>query len=231
MNADPAELLKFNALARKWWAPDGAFRFLHKLNPLRLQWVEDHMPLAGKHILDIGCGGGILSEAMARQGAHVTAIDLAADVLEVAQAHARKSGLSIDYRLISAEALASKTPCSYDGVTCMELLEHVPDPAAIVQATACLLKPEGIVCFATLNRNMKSFIYAIAGAEYLMGALPEGTHRHESFITPAELAQFSRDAKMEVEALTGIGYSLAKNTFSLTRDTSVNYLMACRRTS
>lgn len=229
MNADQTELQKFNALAQKWWHPEGAFRSLHALNPLRLQWIESIAPLDEKKVLDIGCGGGILSEAMAKRGASVTGIDLAAEAIDAAQAHGRQSAQAIDYRVISAEDLAKTEPDTYDIVTCLEMLEHVPDPASIVRATACLVKPKGLVFFATLNRNLKSFIHAIVGAEYLLGLLPKGTHQHARFVTPAELSQFVRNAGMEVVAITGIGCNMTGTNFHLTRDVRINYMMACRR--
>jgi len=229
MNVDQAELLKFNVLAEKWWDTSGAFRFLHALNPLRLQWIESHSPLQEKQVLDIGCGGGILSEAMARCGAIVTGIDMASEAVRAAQAHRAQSGLSIDYRLTSAETLAGEEPGKYDIVTCLEMLEHVPDPASIISAAARLVKPEGMVYFATLNRNLKSFIYAIAGAEYILGLLPKGTHRHARFLTPAELSWHVRNTGMEVTAITGISSNLSASRFQLSRDVSINYMMACRR--
>jgi 2-polyprenyl-6-hydroxyphenyl methylase/3-demethylubiquinone-9 3-methyltransferase len=227
MNVDPTELQKFNALAQKWWQPDGMFRPLHQLNPLRLEWIESIAPLTGKKVLDVGCGGGILSEALARQGAHVTGIDLADDVLGAAKAHCMQSGLSIDYRRISAEDLAMAEPGTYDIVTCLEVLEHVPDPTITVNACSRLVKPGGTVFFATLNRNPKSFIHAIVGAEYILGLLPEGTHRYERFVTPAELAQAARKAGLKVLAITGVRYSLLRKNFYLTKNVSINYMMAC----
>lgn len=229
MNVDQAELLKFNALAEKWWDAQGSFRFLHALNPIRLQWIENLSSLSKKQVLDIGCGGGILSEAMARDGAIVTGIDMASEAIRAAEAHRAQSGLSIDYRLMSAETLAREEPGKYDIVTCMEMLEHVPDPASIISATARLVKPEGMVYFATLNRNLKSFIYAIAGAEYILGLLPKGTHQHARFLTPAELSGHVRHAGMEVTAITGISSNLPASRFHLSRDVSLNYMMACQR--
>ncbi|WAW09350.1 bifunctional 2-polyprenyl-6-hydroxyphenol methylase/3-demethylubiquinol 3-O-methyltransferase UbiG [Oxalobacter vibrioformis] len=229
MNVDQAELLKFNALAGKWWDTNGAFRFLHALNPLRLQWIESLSPLREKQVLDIGCGGGILSEAMARCGAIVTGIDMAGEAIRAAEAHRAQSGLSIDYRLMSAETLAGEEPGKYDIVTCLEMLEHVPDPVSIISAAARLVKPEGMVYFATLNRNLKSFIYAIAGAEYILGLLPKGTHQHARFLTPAELSRHVRNTGMEVTAITGISSNLTASHFYLSRDVSINYMMACQR--
>lgn len=229
MNADHAELLKFNASPDTWWNREGAFRFLHKLNPLRMQWMENLTSLRCKKVLDIGCGGGILSEAMAKQGAQVTGIDLASQAIGAALAHRETSGLAIDYRLASAEELALETPAAYDIVTCMEMLEHVPDPAAIVSAAARLVKPNGTVYFATLNRTLKSFFYAIAGAEYVLNLLPKGTHRYDRFLTPAELSQRIRQTGMAVIAITGMTGSLATGQFHLSRDVGINYMMACRR--
>lgn len=228
MNADQAELLKFNAFPDTWWNRQGAFRFLHELNPLRMQWIESLSSLQGKKVLDIGCGGGILSEALAKRGAHVTGIDLASQAICAANDHLKASGLTVDYRLISAEKLAEENPAAYDIVTCMEMLEHVPDPASIVSAAARLVRPEGIVYFATLNRTLKSFIYAIAGAEYALGLLPKGTHRHDRFLTPAELSQFIRQAGMAVMTITGITGNPATRQFRLAQDVSVNYMIACR---
>lgn len=229
MNADQAELLKFNAYPDAWWNRQGAFRFLHTLNPLRMQWMESHSSLSGKKVLDIGCGGGILSEAMAQRGANVTGIDLASQAIHVARTHRETSGLPIDYWLISAEKLAQETPAAYDIVTCMEMLEHVPDPAAIILAAARLVKPNGTVYFATLNRTLKSFIYAIAGAEYMLNLLPKGTHRHDRFLTPAELSQFIRRAGMTVTAITGITGNPLTGQFRLAQNVSINYMIACRR--
>jgi len=229
MNVDQAELLKFNTLAEKWWDSDGAFRFLHRLNPLRLQWIESLSPLKGKQVLDIGCGGGILCEAMARCGATVTGIDLATDTICAAQAHSEQSGLLINYRVVSAETLAQVEPGRYDIVTCMEMLEHVPDPASIISAASQLVRPGGVVCFATLNRNLKSFVHAIAGAEYVLGLLPKGTHQHARFITPAELSQHVRNAGMTVTAITGTSSNLTASRFRLGTNVSINYMMGCLR--
>ncbi|MDL2284230.1 bifunctional 2-polyprenyl-6-hydroxyphenol methylase/3-demethylubiquinol 3-O-methyltransferase UbiG [Oxalobacter sp. OttesenSCG-928-P03] len=229
MNVDKAELLKFNALAQKWWDSDGAFRFLHELNPVRLQWIRSITPLEGRDILDIGCGGGILCEAMAKHGGCVTGIDLASEAIRAAEMHRRHTGLAIDYRLIAAEDLAEAEPGMYDIVTCLEMLEHVPDPKSVVLAASRLVRPGGTVYFATLNRNLKSFVYAIVGAEYVLGLLPKETHQHARFLTPAELSRFVRQADMDITAITGIGSSLTGSRFHLTRDVSINYMMACRR--
>lgn len=227
MNQDQSELRKFNAIADSWWEPDGPFRPLHDLNPIRLQWIAGHAVLQGKTILDIGCGGGILSEALARENAQVTGIDLATQALEAAEQHARTSGLAIRYLNISAEKLAQAEPAHYDIVTCMELLEHVPDPGAIVHACAQLLKPGGIAIFATLNRNLTSWCHAIIGAEYIMHLLPKGTHQFNKFITPSELARHIRTAGMTVSAITGVTCDLSAKHFHLSDNTRVNYMLAC----
>ena len=229
MNADHAELLKFNTSPDTWWSPKGAFRFLHEINPIRMQWIESLSSLHNKKVLDIGCGGGILSEAMAKQGAQVTGIDLASQAICAALTHLKTSGLAIDYRLTSAEELAQETPATYDIVTCMEMLEHVPNPAAIVSAAARLVKPNGTVYFATLNRTLKSFFYAIIGAEYVLDLLPKGTHRYDRFLTPAALSQHIRQTGMTIIAITGMTSSLATGQFRLSQNVGVNYMMACRR--
>ena len=226
MNADPTELKKFSDLAHRWWDPTSEFRPLHEINPLRLEWINARAPLAGKTVLDVGCGGGILAESMARRGANVTGIDLSEKALKVADLHSLESGVQVRYELIAAEALAAREPGKYDVVTCMEMLEHVPDPAAIVQACATLVKPGGHVFFSTINRNPKAYLFAIIGAEYLLRLLPKGTHDYEKFITPAELSQFVRNAGLEVEGLKGMGYNPLTQVYSLNQDTSVNYLVA-----
>lgn len=228
-NSDPSELQKFGDIAHRWWDPAAEFRPLHEINPLRLEWITQHAALANKNVLDIGCGGGILSESMARQGANVTGIDLSREALKVAELHSLDSGVQVRYELIAAEDLAQREPAQYDIVTCMEMLEHVPDPASIVRACAALAKPGGTVFFSTLNRNLKSFLFAIVGAEYLLRMLPEGTHDFTKFVTPAELAQFSRDAGMAVKSIAGISYNLLTGTFSLNQNASVNYLLACTK--
>ncbi|OGT00105.1 MAG: bifunctional 3-demethylubiquinol 3-O-methyltransferase/2-polyprenyl-6-hydroxyphenol methylase [Gallionellales bacterium RBG_16_56_9] len=229
MNADPAELQKFSALAHRWWDPTSEFRPLHEINPLRLGWINAQSPVAGKTVLDVGCGGGILAEAMARQGAMVKGIDLSEKALKVAALHGLESGVQVDYESIATEALAAREPARYDIVTCMEMLEHVPDPAAIVQACANLVKPGGKVFFSTLNRNPKSYLFAIIGGEYLLHILPKGTHDYAKFITPAELAQFVRHAGMQVDGTKGMGYNPFTRAYSLKQNTSVNYLLACHR--
>ena len=229
MNADPIELQKFSDLAHRWWDPSSEFRPLHEINPLRLEWINARAPLRGKKVLDIGCGGGILAESMARKGAKVTGIDLSEKALKVADLHSLESGVPVRYELIAAEALAAREPASFDVVTCMEMLEHVPDPAAIVQACATLVKPGGHVFFSTLNRNPKSYLFAVIGAEYLLRLLPKGTHDYGKFITPAELAQYVRNAGLTVDALKGMGYNPLTQMYSLNQDTSVNYLLAATR--
>jgi 2-polyprenyl-6-hydroxyphenyl methylase/3-demethylubiquinone-9 3-methyltransferase len=229
-NVDPAELAKFSALAHRWWDPNSEFRPLHEINPLRLAHIARLAGgLAGKRVLDVGCGGGILAEAMAAEGAHVTGIDLAEKPLKVAALHLLESGRNVDYRLVSAEALAAEAPGSFDLVTCMEMLEHVPDPASTVRACMQLAKPGGWVFFATLNRNPKSFLFAIVGAEYVLNLLPKGTHEYAKFIRPSELARWCRDAGLEVQDLTGMTYNPFSKVFSLGRDTDVNYITGARR--
>ena len=227
MNRDKFELNKFNAAGDSWWEPYGHFRPLHDLNPVRLQWIASQVALEDKNILDIGCGGGILSESLACAKAKVTGIDLAENALETAGEHSRKSGLAIRYLLISAEELAEKEPEQYDAVTCMELLEHVPDPGSIVNACARLVKPGGYIFFSTLNRNIRSLCYAIVGAEYIMRLLPRGTHRFEKFITPAELSRFVRSCGMDVSAITGVTCDLRAKKFRLHDNTQVNYMLSC----
>ncbi|MYM40073.1 bifunctional 2-polyprenyl-6-hydroxyphenol methylase/3-demethylubiquinol 3-O-methyltransferase UbiG [Duganella qianjiadongensis] len=229
MNADPLELQKFADLAHRWWDPTSEFRPLHEINPLRLEWINARVPLAGKKVIDIGCGGGILSESMARKGANVTGIDLGEKALKVADLHSLESGVAVRYKLISAEAMAAEEADQYDVVTCMEMLEHVPDPGAIVRATAALVKPGGHVFFSTLNRNPKSYLFAILGAEYVLRMLPKGTHDYEKFITPSELSQYIRSAGLDVQGFKGMGYNPFTKFYSLNNDTSVNYLVAATR--
>lgn len=229
-NVDAQELAKFSELAYKWWDPDSEFRPLHQINPLRLDWIDATAGLRGKSVLDVGCGGGILSEAMAARAARVTGIDLAARPLGVARLHALEAGVdNLDYREIATEALAAETPAAFDIVTCMEMLEHVPDPAAVVRACAVLVKPGGWVFFSTLNRNPKSFLFAIVGAEYLLGLLPRGTHEYARFIRPSELARWMRDAGLSLEGSRGMQYNPLTRRYRLADDTRVNYLLACRR--
>jgi 2-polyprenyl-6-hydroxyphenyl methylase/3-demethylubiquinone-9 3-methyltransferase len=229
MNADPLELQKFSDLAHRWWDPTSEFRPLHEINPLRLEWVNACAPLADKTVVDIGCGGGILAESMARKGAKVTGIDLSEKALKVADLHSLESGVQVRYELISAEDLAAREAGSYDIVTCMEMLEHVPDPAAVVKACATLVKPGGHVFFSTINRNPKAYLFAVIGAEYVLRLLPKGTHDYAKFITPAELSQFARNAGLVVNKFKGMGYNPLTKIYSLNQDTDVNYLVACTR--
>ncbi len=230
-NAEPAELAKFDQHASSWWDPAGPFAPLHAINPLRLDYIEQHSgPLKDRHIADIGCGGGLLAEAMAIKGGEVTGIDLAEESLEVARLHALASGVAIDYQLLSAEQLAEQKPGQFDVVTCLELLEHVPDPAAIVKACARLARPGGSVFFSTINRNTRAWLMAVVGAEYLLNLLPRGTHDARSFIRPAELAGWSRHSGLMVENLTGLHYNPLTRQYRLGGDTQVNYLMHARRT-
>jgi len=230
VNADPKELAKFSALAHHWWDPGSDFKPLHDINPLRMEYIVKQCgDLAGKAVLDIGCGGGILTEAMARDGANVTGIDLSEKALGVARLHQIESGAKVDYRLMSAEAMAVEAPASFDVVTCMELLEHVPDPASIVSACAQLVRPGGHVVFSTINRNAKAYALAIVGAEYVLGLLPRGTHDYARFLKPSEIATFARTAGLETDALIGMTYNPLTKTYRLESDTSVNYIMTFRR--
>lgn len=229
VNVDPAEIAKFSELAHRWWDPQSEFRPLHELNPLRLAYIEAEVSLHGKVVLDVGCGGGILSEAMARKGARVTGIDLADKPLKVAQLHLLESEVVVDYQCISAEALAAASPNAFDAVTCMELLEHVPDPASTVRACSSLLKPGGDVFFSTINRNLKAYVLAILGAEYVLRLLPRGTHAYAKFIKPSELASLCRPAGLTVNKIVGMAYNPLSKVYSLSSDTDVNYIMHCRR--
>ena len=230
VNADPAELAKFSDLAHRWWDKDGEFRPLHDINPARLDWINGLSPLAGASVLDVGCGGGILADAMARSGAAVTGIDLAAKALRVAQLHALEAQtVGVTYREISAEGLAAEQAGSFDTVTCMEMLEHVPDPASVVRACASLVKPGGWVYFSTLNRSPKSFLFAIVGAEYLLNLLPRGTHDYAKLIRPSELATYCRAAGLELQHTRGMAYNPLTRRTQLNDDASVNYLFATRK--
>jgi 2-polyprenyl-6-hydroxyphenyl methylase/3-demethylubiquinone-9 3-methyltransferase len=229
-NVDPAELAKFSELAHRWWDKESEFRPLHQINPLRLEWIHALCGLSGKRVVDVGCGGGILADAMARKGAEVLGVDLATKSLRVAQLHALEAQTPrVQYREISAEALAAEQPASFDVVTCMEMLEHVPSPDSIVRACAQLVRPGGWVFFSTLNRNPKSFAFAIVGAEYLLNLLPRGTHTYAKFLRPSELARFARDAGLEPVQSRGMQYNPLTRRYWLDADTSVNYLMATRR--
>lgn len=229
-NVDPAELAKFSELAHRWWDTESEFRPLHQINPLRLNWIQGLVPLAGKRVVDIGCGGGILSDAMARQGAQVLGIDLAVKSLKVAQLHAMEAGTEgVQYKEISAEGLAAEQAGQFDVVTCMEMLEHVPDPAAVVQACAKLVKPGGWVFFSTLNRNPKSFLFAIVGAEYVLNLLPKGTHEYARMIKPSELADWARAHGLDVLQMKGMGYNPFTKVYAMGHDTDVNYLMATQK--
>jgi 2-polyprenyl-6-hydroxyphenyl methylase / 3-demethylubiquinone-9 3-methyltransferase len=228
-NADPHELRKFSELAHRWWDPNAEFKPLHELNPVRLGWIDAQAHLAGKRVLDIGCGGGILSESMAGLGASVKGIDLSHEALGVADLHSLESGISVEYEEIAAEALAAREPASFDVVTCMEMLEHVPDPSQVVEACKTLVKPGGWVFFSTLNRNVKSYLLAVIGAEYIARMLPKGTHDYARFIRPSELAGFVRAAELLVADIRGVVYHPLTRHFTLSSDTDVNYMMACRR--
>jgi 2-polyprenyl-6-hydroxyphenyl methylase/3-demethylubiquinone-9 3-methyltransferase len=230
VNADPAELAKFSELAHRWWDPDSEFRPLHQINPLRLEWIQSQLGLAGKRVLDVGCGGGILADAMARKGAEVLGIDLAGKALKVAQLHAMEAQTpNVRYREVSVEALAAEQPASFDAVTCMEMLEHVPDPASVVQACAALVKPGGWVFISTINRNAKAFLFAIVGAEYLLNLLPRGTHEYEKFIRPSELARYCRTAGLQIEGTAGMEYNPLTRRYWMSADTGVNYLISTRK--
>ena len=230
VNADPAELAKFSELAHRWWDPDSEFRPLHQINPLRLDWIKAIAPLTGQKVLDIGCGGGILSDAMARQGADVLGIDLSTKALRVAQLHALEAGTpNLKFREVSAEAIAAEEPATYDIVTCMEMLEHVPDPASVVQACSRLVKPGGWVFFSTINRNAKAFLLAIVGAEYVLNMLPRGTHEYAKLIRPSELATYCRTAGLDIQHTRGLEYNPLTRRYWLSANTSVNYMLATRK--
>jgi len=229
INVDPLELEKFSQLAHRWWDPGSEFKPLHDINPLRLDHIDRIAELKGKRVLDVGCGGGILSEAMAARGASVTGIDLGEKPLKVAQLHLLESGLQVDYRLVAAESLAQEMPGAFDIVTCMELLEHVPDPAETVRACAELTRPGGHVFVSTINRNLKSYVLAIVGAEYVLKLLPRGTHDYEKFIKPSELAAACRSAGLDVRGITGMTYNPFTKSYALGGDTDVNYILHATR--
>lgn len=225
LNADPAELARFDDAASRWWDPQGDFKPLHDINPLRLAYLVERVGALGdRDVLDIGCGGGLLAEGMAARGARVTGIDLGERSLEVARLHALESGLNVDYRYVSAEQFATEQPGRFDVVTCLEMLEHVPDPASVVHACASLVRPGGHVVFSTLNRNPRAWLLAVVGAEYVLGLLPRGTHDYSGFIRPSELARWARGAGLDLSDLRGLGYNPLTRRYSLNRDVSVNYL-------
>lgn len=228
-NADPVEIEKFSQLAHKWWDPQSEFKPLHEINPLRLNYIDRFADLADKTVLDVGCGGGILSESMAGLKANVTGIDLSDKALQVAKLHLLESGKQVAYRKIAVEAMAAEQPGQFDVVTCMEMLEHVPDPASVIAACAKLVKPDGWLFFSTLNRNPKSYLFAVLGAEYVLNMLPRGTHDYAKFIKPSELAQSCRHAGLNVTDLIGLSYNPLSKIYALGKDTDVNYMVACRR--
>ena len=229
MNVDQSEIDKFSALAHRWWDPTSEFKPLHAINPLRLDWIKKHAILSGKKALDVGCGGGILAEALATSGAQTKGIDLSEKALKVAELHCLESGAQVNYEYISAETLAAREASTYDVVTCMEMLEHVPDPQAVIQACASLAKPGAKLFFSTLNRNPKSYLLAIVGAEYVLRLLPKGTHDYKKFIKPSELGQFVRQAGLELNEIIGLSYNPFNQKYSLGNDTDVNYLIACTK--
>jgi 2-polyprenyl-6-hydroxyphenyl methylase/3-demethylubiquinone-9 3-methyltransferase len=229
MNVDQSEIAKFSALAHRWWDPNSEFKPLHAINPLRLSWIKTFVNLEGKKVVDIGCGGGILTESLAQSGAETTGIDLSEKALKVAELHALEVGANLTYRAISAEDLAQEQAGQYDVVTCMEMLEHVPDPASVVKACADLCKPGGTLFFSTLNRNPKSYLFAIIGAEYILRLLPKGTHEYAKFIKPSELVHFTRAAGLEMLGMKGLSYNPITQVYSLNEDVDVNYMIAVRK--
>lgn len=229
MNADPLELKKFSDVAHYWWDKQSEFKPLHEINPLRLDWINNKAAISGKKVLDVGCGGGILSESMARIGAHVKGIDLSDKALKVAQLHSLESGIKMNYECVAVEELAAREPASYDVVTCMEMLEHVPDPASIIQACSTLVKPGGYIFFSTINRNPKAYLQAIIGAEYILRMLAKGTHDYAKFITPAELSRYIREAGLDILSMKGLTYNPLTKIYALSADTDVNYMIACQK--
>jgi 2-polyprenyl-6-hydroxyphenyl methylase/3-demethylubiquinone-9 3-methyltransferase len=229
MNVDQSEIAKFSALAHRWWDPNSEFKPLHAINPLRLNWIKSFVSLEGKKVVDVGCGGGILAESISQSGADTTGIDLSEKALKVAELHALEVGANLTYRSISAEDLADKQAEQYDVVTCMEMLEHVPDPASVVRACAKLCKPGGTLFFSTLNRNPKSYLFAIIGAEYILKLLPKGTHEYTKFIKPSELVAFTRQAGLEMLGMKGLSYNPITQVYSLSDDVDVNYMIAVRK--
>jgi len=229
MNVDQSEIAKFSALAHRWWDPNSEFKPLHAINPLRLNWIKSFVSLEGKKVVDVGCGGGILAESISQSGADTTGIDLSEKALKVAELHALEVGANLTYRSISAEDLADEQAEQYDVVTCMEMLEHVPDPASVVRACAKLCKPGGTLFFSTLNRNPKSYLFAIIGAEYILKLLPKGTHEYAKFIKPSELVAFTRQAGLEMLGMKGLGYNPLTQVYSLSDDVDVNYMIAVRK--
>jgi 2-polyprenyl-6-hydroxyphenyl methylase/3-demethylubiquinone-9 3-methyltransferase len=229
MNVDQSEIAKFSALAHRWWDPNSEFKPLHAINPLRLNWIKSFVSLEGKKVVDVGCGGGILAESISQSGADTTGIDLSEKALKVAELHALEVGANLTYRPISAEDLADEQPEQYDVVTCMEMLEHVPDPASVVRACAKLCKPGGTLFFSTLNRSPKSYLFAIIGAEYILKLLPKGTHEYAKFIKPSELVSFTRQAGLEMLGIKGLGYNPLTQVYSLSDDVDVNYMIAVRK--
>ena len=228
-NVDPVEISKFEELASRWWDPHSEFKPLHDINPLRLNYIDKQAGLAGKKVIDVGCGGGILAESMAARGAEVTGIDMGEAPLQVARLHGLESGVKVDYRQITVEAMATELPGQFDVVTCMEMLEHVPDPSSVIRACATLVKPGGMVFFSTLNRNPKSYLFAILGAEYILRLLPRGTHDFSRFIRPSELEDWTRQAELEMLDLTGMSYNPFTKQYRLGKDLDVNYLASCRK--
>lgn len=229
INVDPAEIAKFSELAHRWWDAGSEFKPLHDINPLRLDYIDERAGLRGKTVLDVGCGGGILAESMAQRGARVTGIDLADKPLKVAQLHLMESGNEVEYRNVSAEDLAGEMPAHFDVITCMELLEHTPDPSSIVRACATLVKPGGDIFFSTLNRNLKSYLLAVIGAEYVLRLLPRGTHRYDKFIKPSELSAYCRQSELEVRQIIGMTYNPLTQRYALGPDTDVNYIVHCQQ--